>query len=104
MGKKKKKKNNIQEDVIKAMRKANREIELERNGGRWIAVNRPHKNKKKYDRKRDSKVDLEPLYFFFYKKQARKPAIFSGGMNCKHFLFNLLPFKRIFFKVYDIYY
>ena len=50
--KKKKKKNNIQEDVIKAMRKANREIELERNGGRWIAVNRPHKNKKKYDRKR----------------------------------------------------
>ena len=48
--KKKKKKNNIQEDVIKAMRKANREIELERNGGRWIAVNRPHKNKKKYDR------------------------------------------------------
>ena len=63
MGKKKKKKNNIQEDIIKAMRKANREIELERNGGRWIAVNRPHKNKKKYDRKIDSKVDLEPLYF-----------------------------------------
>ena len=67
--KKKKKKNNIQEDVIKAMRKANREIELERNGGRWIAVNRPHKNKKKYDRKRDSKVDLESLflsYFFLF--------------------------------------
>ena len=61
--KKKKKKNNNQEDVIKAMRKSNREIELERNGGRWIAVNRPHKNKKKYDRKRDSKVDLESLYF-----------------------------------------
>ena len=76
MGKKKKKKNNIQEDVIKAMRKANREIELERNGGRWIAVNRPHKNKKKYDRKRDSKVDLESLYF----------------------LFNLLHFNRIFSK------
>lgn len=66
MGKKKKKKNNIQEDVIKAMRKANREIELERNGGRWIAVNRPYKNKKKYDRKRDSKVDLEPLYFLTF--------------------------------------
>lgn len=64
--KKKKKKNNIQEDVIKAMRKANREIELERNGGRWIAVNRPYKNKKKYDRKRDSKVDLEPLYFLTF--------------------------------------
>lgn len=63
--KKKKKKNSIQEDVIKAMRKANREIELERNGGRWIAVNRPHKDKKKYNRKRDSKVDLESLYFLF---------------------------------------
>ena len=85
MGKKKKKKNNIQEDVIKAMRKANREIELERNGGRWIAVNRPHKNKKKYDRKRDSKVDLESLYFFFYKKQAIHPTTEDGGINCKHF-------------------
>lgn len=51
------------DDVIKAFRKANREIELERNGGRWIAMNRPHKNKKKYDRKRDSKVDLESLSF-----------------------------------------
>ena len=58
MGKKKKKKNNIQEDIIKAMRKANREIELERNGGRWIAVHRTHKNMNKHDRKSDSKVDL----------------------------------------------
>ena len=61
--KKKKKKSNPIEDVVKAFRKANREIELERNGGRWIAVNRPHKNKKKYNRKRDSKVDLESLSF-----------------------------------------
>ncbi len=60
---KKKKKANPIEDVVKAFKKANREIELERNGGRWIAVNRPHKNKKKYDRKRDSKVDLESLSF-----------------------------------------
>ena len=34
---KKKKKNLIDEDFIKAFRKANREIEMERNGGRWIA-------------------------------------------------------------------
>lgn len=61
--KKKRKQANPIEDVIKAFRKANREIELERNGGRWIAVNRPHKNKKKYNRKRDSKVDLESLSF-----------------------------------------
>ena len=48
-----------QNDVIKAFKKANREIELERNGGRWIAINRPHKNKKKYDRKRDKKINFD---------------------------------------------
>ena len=47
---KKKKKNLIDEDCIKAFRKANREIEMERNGGRWIAIDRPHRNKKKYYR------------------------------------------------------
>ena len=36
----------IGEDYIKIQRKLNREIELERNGGRWIAVNRTHKSKK----------------------------------------------------------
>ena len=49
----------MQNDVIKAFKKANREIELERNGGRWIAINRPHKNKKKYDRKRDKKINID---------------------------------------------
>ena len=91
--KKKKKKNNIQEDVIKAMRKANREIELERNGGRWIAVNRPHKNKKKYDRKRDSKVDLESLYFLPLTFFARSPIPLGSGMNCKVIYFQ----KKILF-------
>ena len=43
------------EDYIKANKKLAREEELQRNGGRWIAVNRPHKNLKKYDRKRDKK-------------------------------------------------
>jgi hypothetical protein len=47
----KKKKHNKYKDVLSAMRCANREIELARNGGRWVAKNRPHKNKKKYDRK-----------------------------------------------------
>lgn len=62
---KKMKTKNTQNDVIKAFKKANREIELERNGGRWIAINRPHKNKKKYDRKRDKKINIDlSLYFF----------------------------------------
>ena len=50
------KKKNIDDSVIKAMKKANRELQFERNGGgQWVAVNRPHKNKKKYDRKRDKR-------------------------------------------------
>lgn len=43
------------EDYIKANRKASREIEMQMNGGRWVAKDRPHKNKKMYDRKRDKK-------------------------------------------------
>ena len=63
-----KKKNLIDEDCIKAFRKANREIEMERNGGRWIAIDRPHRNKKKYYRKEKHKNNgiLNPHYFFIY--------------------------------------
>lgn len=46
------------DDYIKINKAINRLEELERNGGRWVAVNRPHKNKKKYDRKRDRRIDL----------------------------------------------
>lgn len=43
------------EDYIKANKRLAREEELQRNGGRWVAKDRPHKNLKKYDRKRDKK-------------------------------------------------
>ena len=43
------------EDYIKANKKLAREEELQRNGGRWVAKDRPHKNLKKYNRKRDKK-------------------------------------------------
>lgn len=43
------------EDYIKANKRLAREEELQRNGGRWVAKDRPHKNLKKYDRKRDRK-------------------------------------------------
>ena len=56
---KQKRKTNEQDIAIKAMKKVNREIELTRNGGRWVAVNRPHKNFKKYDRKRDKKINFD---------------------------------------------
>ena len=65
MKKLKKVKTEIGFDIfIKANRKASREIELEQNGGRWVAKDRPHKNKKAYDRKRDKKINFDlPLFF-----------------------------------------
>lgn len=65
---KKKKKNLIDEDCIKAFRKVNREIEMERNGGRWIAIDRPHRNKKKYYRKEKHKNngDSKNLHYFAF--------------------------------------
>ena len=61
-----KKKKNLNDDVIKAFKKANRELQFDRNGGgQWVSVNRPHKNKKKYDRKRDKKnLDFDLSLFF----------------------------------------
>ena len=50
-------------DALSAFKEANRLIEMERNGGRWIAKDRPHKNKKKYCRK-DSKKELAALLFY----------------------------------------
>ena len=54
------------EDYIKANKKLAREEELARNGGRWIAKDRPHKNLKKYDRKRDKKNFDSYLSFFYF--------------------------------------
>lgn len=62
MAKSKKKKKKIDsEEYIRINKSINRLEELERNGWRWIAKDRPHKNKKKYDRKRDRKVDFLSL-------------------------------------------
>ena len=46
------------EEYLKACRLASRIDELERNGGRWVAKDRPHKNMKAYDRKRDRKIEV----------------------------------------------
>ena len=55
----------IGDDYLKIQRKLNRELELEKNGGRWISVNRIHKSKKAYDRKRDKKVKIDDSCLFF---------------------------------------
>ena len=46
------------EDYVKAIKKADREIQLESFVG-WQASTRVHKSKKHYDRKRDRKINLD---------------------------------------------
>jgi hypothetical protein len=48
----------INKDIIGALHKGSREIETERTGGRWIAIDRPHKNKRAYDRKLNKKINI----------------------------------------------
>ena len=65
----KKKKNNRLNDVVKALRRAERELQLERNGydHPWVAMTIIHKNKKAYNRKRDRKnfnYNSDGLFFF----------------------------------------
>lgn len=42
-------------DQGKILKMISRDEELIRNDGKWVATDKPHKNKKKYDRKRDKK-------------------------------------------------
>ena len=67
MKKLKKQKNIIDsEEYQRINRMLSRKEELEKNGGRWLAVNRPHKNKKKYDRKRDRRQYVYPFSFYSF--------------------------------------
>ena len=68
----KKKKNNRLNDVVKALRRAERELQLERNGydHPWVAMTITHKNKKAYNRKRDRKnfnYNSDGLFFCYLK-------------------------------------
>ena len=70
----KKKKNKQLNDVVKALRRAERELQLERNGygHPWVAMTITHKNKKAYDRRRDRKnfnYDSDGLSFFTLNQQ-----------------------------------
>lgn len=65
MAHKKRKKLSEQEIFLKAFKKANREIEMERNDGKWVCTHRIWKNKKVYNRKRDRKIDSDDLFYFF---------------------------------------
>lgn len=65
MAHKKRKKLSEQEIFLKAFKKANREIEMERNDGKWVATTRIWKNKKAYNRKRDRKIDSDGLFCLY---------------------------------------
>lgn len=69
MAHKKRKKLSEQEILLKAFKKANREIEMERNDGKWIATHRVWKNKKAYNRKRDRKINSNGLFDFYIYTQ-----------------------------------
>ena len=52
----------------KILRMLSREEEMERNDGKWIAMNKVFKDKKKYDRKemkKDLRGELKSFNFFF---------------------------------------
>ena len=66
MAQKKKRKKLSQEEIfLKAFKKANREIEMERNDGKWVATHQVWKNKKAYNRKRDRKYNTD-YHFYVY--------------------------------------
>ncbi len=69
MAHKKRKKLSEEEIFLKAFKKANREIEMERNDGKWIATHRVWKNKKAYNRKRDRKINSNGLFDFYIYTQ-----------------------------------
>ena len=62
----------IGDDYLKIQRKLSREIELERNGGHWVAVKKVHKSKKDYNRKRGRKVDLNDSCPYFLYSAIKK--------------------------------
>lgn len=52
------KKLGVNDDYIKAIKKADRELDYELNGPGWKNKNKTHKNDKKYDRKKEKKEFL----------------------------------------------
>lgn len=68
---KRKRKETQEEIFLKAFKKANREIEMERNDGKWVATHRIWKNKKAYNRKKDRKCDTDYLFLFDFSKSIK---------------------------------
>ena len=66
----KKSKQTKSNEQFKILRMIARDLELERNDGKFVSVTKPFKNKKKYnrnDKKRELRKDLGSLYCFIIK-------------------------------------
>ena len=60
------------DEYMRVNKSISRLEELERNGWRWVAKDRPHKNKRKYDRKRDRRVEFDSPNFFMCRSMPIK--------------------------------
>ena len=83
----KKSKRTKSNDLAKILRMISRDEELERNDGKWVAMNRVFKDKKKYDRKKmkkDLRDDLGSLPFLRRKLE--------GELNLPSFLLSQNPY------------
>ena len=84
-------------DVVKALRRAERELQFERNGydHPWIVTNVIHKNKKAYNRKRDRKnFDYSSDGLFFLSNIVK----IINNTNICVCVFHGICFKILFVK------
>lgn len=89
------------EDYIKTHKSLSRLEELERNGGRWVAKDRPHKNKKKYNRKRDRRIDFDyPFSFIFNKKNLFLYNFINCILTINHFNYFISFWNKIHYRIF----
>lgn len=67
-----------QVDYVKAVKRANREMELQNSTG-FKATTKIHKSKKTYNRKEGKKIDFEPSFFLCGKMTIYRIAYMGYG-------------------------
>lgn len=90
------KKKNPTDDYMKGIKKADREIEYDLNGPGWKQKDKPHKNKKKYDRKKEQGYEMSEAV---YTKEDIKKMIlerkYNGTMYSKKELIDLIKEQKL---------
>lgn len=81
------------DDYVKAIKKADREIDYEKYGPGWKSKDRAHKNKSKYDRKHMATSDLDLEESIMTKKDVEKIILekkYSGKLYSKAELIEMI--------------